>query len=810
MGDDGGNAGRPADTPAGGRMHAHHRIPGLALAAGLLAGTGCGDSTGPGTAGREVNEYLLALPSWSAFSPSEPDQAPTATGATVTLPDDTLDVVAIGDTGQVTVIPDVVYACTETPYNLRENPQQIVMYSPDVEILWPGSLIQGRSHRDGLGALLGLTIAERTPIRVSIPSLPTGGNFREVTTPDQATVGAAIGEMLGDATAQGLATPSTITFQQTVSYSEQQLALAIGISGRYLGFSASASANFDRKASETTITAQFYQKMFEVVLAPPQTPASFFSADFTREKLDQQIALGKLGPDNIPVYVSNVVYGRMMMFSLTSTASETEIRGTLQAAYNAIAGEVSTSLSAKQKTILQESQISVTSLGGDAEATIAVIRSGDWSQYFTNVAPLSSAAPLSYTFRNLADGSIAGVTETTEYNLKTCAARASTPGAFNFLALQSATLGIPTPVRTLVGDVNGDGRQDLIWNHAGASNQVQVGFGNPDGTLTIAAASSHPESPSEGWANYVPVVGDFNGDGDSDMAWTYLASGPNGNRTYLGLSNGDGTFGFPSVRLQAGNWPGYRALVGDVTNDGNDDLIWNVLGATNRVYSGVSNGVSSFTLVGPQDHPSGGWTPYTAFVGDVDGNQRADIIWRSGLRSYFARSNGDGTFLLPATPLDNTRPLGTLTRYVHQVGDVDGDGRTDVIWVDTTANSVNTVAVGLANATGTGLTFPAPADAGFNSAVALRVRIGDVNADGQVDLVWNSTGATNRVYASLGKTDGTFDFSPQNQLHPATGIDWDQFTMLVADVNGDGRSDVIWNHPAATNRVYVAIGKQQP
>jgi hypothetical protein len=32
--------------------------------------------------------------------------------------------------------------------------------------------------------------------------------------------------------------------------------------------------------------------------------------------------------------------------------------------------------------------------------------------------------------------------------------------------------------------------------------------------------------------------------------------------------------------------------------------------------------------------------------------------------------------------------------------------------------------------------------------------------------------------------------------------------MYVADVNGDGREDIIWNWPAATNRVYAAIGKK--
>jgi hypothetical protein len=160
--------------------------------------------------------------------------------------------------------------------------------------------------------------------------------------------------------------------------------------------------------------------MFEVVVEPPQTPDAFFSEDFTEETLDEQEELGRIGPDNVPVYVSNIVYGRMMTFAFTSTASEQEIRGTIEAGYETVVNGVSVELSAKHKTILSEAKIAVSSLGGDAEATLSLIRSGSWQEYFTKDAPLSSAAPLSYTFRNLGDGSIAKVTESIEYMVKEC------------------------------------------------------------------------------------------------------------------------------------------------------------------------------------------------------------------------------------------------------------------------------------------------------------------------------------------------------------------------------------------------------
>ena len=361
-------------------------------------------------------EFFQGLPSWNEFADNQPVMAAAPTGEAATEVSETLDVPQVRNDGSIDTLYNVTYSCQQTPYTLTENPEQIVIYSPDLEILWPGALIQGQSHKDPIGSLRGLVINERDSINVSIPGLATGSNFRRVK-PNQAVVASAIGEMIGYATADGLSAPSSITFSMETHYSERQIALSMGISGKYLGFSGSASGSFDRNQSETTVTVQFYQKMYEVVVEPPQTPAAFFSEAFTPAKLKEQVDLGRMGPDNLPVYVSNVVYGRMMMFSLTSSASETEIRAMLNAAYDGIGGNVKANLSAKHKSILESSKIAITSLGGDADATISMIRSGNWKDYFTDSAPLTSASPLSYTFRNLGDGSIAKITETTEFSI---------------------------------------------------------------------------------------------------------------------------------------------------------------------------------------------------------------------------------------------------------------------------------------------------------------------------------------------------------------------------------------------------------
>ena len=772
----------------------------------------------------DVSSYLQELPSWSQFAPQGQTQPPTPAGEAQAEDDVVLDVEVVNSEGGIDLLENVTYSCQVQPFTLTANPQQIAMYSPDREILYAGGLIQGRSHRDGLGSLLGLPISERAPINVSIPGLANEDNFRRVDRPNQAAVDQAIGSMIGGATASGLSTPSSISFNMETYHSEKQSALQMGLSGNYLGFEGSASGSIDRDQSETTVTAQFYQKMYEVVVEAPQSPGDFFSEDFTEARLQQQISQGRIGPDNLPVYVSNIVYGRMMMFSITSTASESDIRATMQAGYNGIGGSVSANLSAKQQAILQESKIKITSIGGDAEATLAMIRSGDWSQYFTNNAPLSSASPLSYTFRNLGDGSIASVTETTEYNIRSCQAIQATPGTFNFLPSQNLGLPIPAPVKVMMGDVNGNGMQDLIYNHVSAnSNQTVVAFSNGDGTFTMGSSTSHSATPPYSWSQYEVRTGDFNNNGMVDLVWNRVDGT---NTSFIALSNGDGTFEeMPLTQAGASGWDArYRFEVGNVTGQNGDDLIWNRHFDINRTYLGLSNGdgtfgdenvISAIPGTDNNDHgTSDGWSTarHRFAVTDINGNGRDDLIW------YRYKQNVHHVWVVKSSGTEPGSMFGPLDRFTRgtqgwadyeiHLGNIDGNAGVDLAWVVTTRNGPPTVHLDLSTGGSPPLESGPPGQSYINADIAedYQVRLLDVNGDGRKDILLNRMGTVNRSYIGLGNSNAVFDFSRVSQDHPAND-QWGQFEILTGDINGDSREDVVYVNADATNTVYVGIAR---
>lgn len=408
--------------------------------------------------GMNAAEFFEALPSWDVFADNAPEAASAPTGEAATASTQTLDVAKIQDDGSIEIISNVTYTCEETPHSLSRDPSSIVMYNPIEGLLWPGALLQGASHKDPNQSLEGLLIGERDSITIAIPSLATNDNFRRVPA-TYSNSRSAINDMISSA--PPYESPN-LSYSRNTYHTEQQMALEMGLSGKYLGFLESASGDTSRTVAENTVTAHFIEKMYEVAIDIPSSPEDFFTDDFTPEKVTEQVDRGNMGADNLPIYVSNVVYGRMMMFSISSTAPEQAINLMLDLAANSMfRGEnVTSNMSTQQKTILATAKIVVNSLGGQSDATVPMIRSGEWNAFFDLPASLPVASPLSYTFRYLRDGSIANIIETTEFNISTCTERVEVPGIFDFLPPHTVGLSdIASPMEIFTGDFNDDGHR---------------------------------------------------------------------------------------------------------------------------------------------------------------------------------------------------------------------------------------------------------------------------------------------------------------------------------------------------------------
>ena len=445
----------------------------------LLVGsaTACSDDGGsaPNPA-VTTNEFLAELPSWEEFSPEMPDQ----------------DEITAPGSESIESVEGTLYACTSAPYSITRTPDKIVTMDPDVNILWLGALLQGRGYKEGIGSLAEWSVKERAPLRISLDLL-TAGNSAVVDSPDLLSVNEAIGGLVQAAEASGHVPGSSISYAMERTHSTHQAVASIGLSRRFLRTSITGSLSGKHTAKETTVMAYFVQRMFTASIALPSAGAEFFDQDFTPARLQQERNRGHVGSDNIPVYVANVVYGRSLLFSFTSSSTLDSIRLALSYAVTPLIdslGRDSVGGVIDLKRILQTAQIGVVALGGDARNALALIQSGKLADYFKEASALTSTSPISYTVRNLGDNSIAQVSETSAYNLKECEAIPTTGRVTIDVTPNDASVSILGPGGYSFGPKTGDQLLTELAPGGYAITVARAGYDSAFADVSVAAGDA--------------------------------------------------------------------------------------------------------------------------------------------------------------------------------------------------------------------------------------------------------------------------------------------------------------------------------
>jgi hypothetical protein len=180
------------------------------------------------------------------------------------------------------------------------------------------------------------------------------------------------------------------------------------------------------------------------------------------------------------------------------------------------------------------------------------------------------------------------------------------------------------PAEVLTADVNGDGKLDLLALQA-ACGCVAVMLGNGDGTFTPDTVAS--DACIASFASHV-AVGDLNNDGKPDLVIT-IDDFTNGHGIQVALGNGDGTFAaasavFPTT-LQSNFFfapsPTYVKLA-DLDGDGNLDAVY-----SNSNYStvGVMYGNGTGTFFDPVEYPTADGSRGLALA-DVNSDGAVDVV----------------------------------------------------------------------------------------------------------------------------------------------------------------------------------------
>ncbi|HVT98635.1 MAG TPA: Ig-like domain repeat protein [Acidobacteriaceae bacterium] len=340
------------------------------------------------------------------------------------------------------------------------------------------------------------------------------------------------------------------------------------------------------------------------------------------------------------------------------------------------------------------------------------------------------------------------------------------------------------PWTLVAGDFNHDGHLDLAVTNALTNGHVSILFGKGDGTFDTNGGTY-----LAGVFPYAIGSGDFDGDGNLDLAVINFGQTSTPGSVTILLGKPGGTFQFAST-YTFGAYPATIA-VGDFTGDGKPDLAVGFAGPVGSSLSQVqiftNGGGGSFQASALLAAPvPDGIASITA--GDFDGDGKLDLA----AVSAFARTvtvfhgRGDGNFdAVPASP-----SIGAGPQWIA-AGDVNGDGKVDLV----SANLDGTVSVLLGNGDDT-FTSNATYQVG-NQPVMLA--LADLNGDGKLDVTVVNSGDDN-VQVLLGKSDGTF-FTGSFQVGANPG------GIAAGDFNGDGFADLAVAKGDATVAIFLGDGR---
>ncbi|MFN2167190.1 MAG: FG-GAP repeat domain-containing protein, partial [Anaerolineae bacterium] len=282
-------------------------------------------------------------------------------------------------------------------------------------------------------------------------------------------------------------------------------------------------------------------------------------------------------------------------------------------------------------------------------------------------------------------------------------------------------------------------------------------------SATPALAFRAMENNVTDWATEAAFVGDFDGDGRSDVAgWTDITAAATAGRQEMDSeSSGDS----PMARIEpAGPLAGWR--------------IWHSDGYTSTL---------NFTEYS-HNLPAALTASSALLPADFDGDGRTDIGYWDGGAWQFLRSDGASgdAFSFSATSSNLGGLAGGDTAQIL-MGDFDGDGRTDLLgWTGSAWDAR------ISQGGGAAFDFQAVGNSlgGLAGGDATTLIAGDFDGDGLTDIgARNAADTAWVVWQSTGLSGGALAFGQLNSsLSPDVAA---SAARRSADFNGDGRSDVL-------------------
>lgn len=298
--------------------------------------------------------------------------------------------------------------CYTNYYKAAPGFDEMLALDPTTDVIFPGAILKGETIPTGEYVPI---VADRAPITLSASLTNISGSpVVEISDPKLSTVRDGIKTGILDQEVTG-ATAAKVNFSIAEVYSEEQLKMAIGANYRSAATKVSASFDFTKSTYQYKYVLKYFQVYYTIDMDPPKNPSDLFT------NVPDINALGSTSP----VYVATVTYGRMVIYTIESNYTKTEIDAAFKASFASSDGSVD----AEYEKVISESEVEALVIGGSgSDAAQTVNGPADVYEYISNGGDYSKespGAPLSYKLRYLKQGTpVARVVLSSEYPIRQC------------------------------------------------------------------------------------------------------------------------------------------------------------------------------------------------------------------------------------------------------------------------------------------------------------------------------------------------------------------------------------------------------
>ncbi len=240
---------------------------------------------------------------------------------------------------------------------------------------------------------------------------------------------------------------------------------------------------------------------------------------------------------------------------------------------------------------------------------------------------------------------------------------------------------VPARMHNPAYDFDQDGFNDLLWHNTSTGQTLT--WNMRDQTI-LAAGSPFAAVANTAWT--VAAVGDVSGDGQPDLLWQNRQTG----QVLFWLMGGKGgtqvlSYGSPFATVSDTNWR--IVSLADFNGDGHPDILWEN-SATGQLLVWTMNGTSVLSY----------GTPFAAVtdthwqvagVADFDGDGHPDLVWENSVTGQVLVWNlGGATGTTVLTYGSSFATVSNTAWHIVGTGDIDGDGHPDLTWQNTQTGDV--------------------------------------------------------------------------------------------------------------------------